>query len=381
MQTLAAGDTQFFLGVGFKKPHLPFVAPQTYWDLFDRNDFEPHPFQEHPLYEVPYSWNYANELSSYDDIINPTNIPTAKQLELLHGYYACISFIDAQVGRLLQELENQNLHTNTIVVLWGDHGFHLGDHAEWGKHTNLERAARVPLIIYSPFTGTPNAKTQAPANLTDLFPTLCELAGLPLPQQPLNENESPTTPATGRNLKGISLVDSMNNPDYSGRTGALTVFRRSGATGYAYRTERYRYIEWINGGMVVARELYDYTVDPMETINLAGVSESAALMAQFSISMRHEMDALKLSANDKATPLLQNSPATNSVSGVPAIMGISIDKENIHWASAEGVNYAIRSTTNLVSGPWITNTVGIAQSPYGIDTNSNDRNYYQIILE
>ncbi|MCK4565290.1 MAG: sulfatase-like hydrolase/transferase, partial [Verrucomicrobia bacterium] len=200
MQSLAAGDTQFFLGVGFKKPHLAFIAPQQYWDYYQRDDFSIAPFQDHPLHEVSYTWNYAKELRGYPDI--PTDpevpIPEVKQLELIHGYYACISFIDAQVGRLLDELETLGLHTNTIVVLWGDHGFHLGDHEEWAKHTNLEQATHVPLIIHNPFSGQSGAKSETPVALMDLYPTLCEMAGLPLPQQPLAQNEDPFDPAAGR---------------------------------------------------------------------------------------------------------------------------------------------------------------------------------------
>jgi arylsulfatase A-like enzyme len=390
MQGLAAGDTQFFLGVGFKKPHLPFVAPQQYWDLYDRGDIEIAPFQAHPLHEVPYSWNYAAELVNYDDIadIRDANglllVPEAKQKELIHGYYACASFIDAQIGRLLDELETLGLHTNTIVVVWGDHGFHLGDHSEWAKHTNLEQAARVPLVIYSPFTGAAGAAPAAPVGFVDLYPTLCELAGLSLPEQPLGQNEDPFDPASGRALKGLSLVPVMQDPDVSLRTGALTVFSRSGAVGYAYRTERYRYIEWIDNGGVVARELYDYQLDPLETVNLAGEPGFDALMYQYSVTMRAELDALGLSGSDIACNELQGSPAYNATGGNLRLPGLSsalngTDFE-ISWPTAAGWTYNVMTKSSLKDAVWQLQQGGISGDVYSVAADQPAA-FYSIELE
>ena len=379
LNNLAAGDTQFFLGVGFKKPHLPFVAPQQYWNLYDRNDFLIAPFQSHPLHEVSYTWNYAAELANYDDIADPTNIPAAKQLELIHGYYACASFIDAQIGRLLDELEALGLHTNTIVVVWGDHGFHLGDHAEWAKHTNLEQAARVPLVVYSPFTGMAGAKPMSPVNFVDIYPTLCELAGLPVPGQPLAENEDPFAPASGRALKGKSLVPVMQDPSVSLRTGALTLFSRDGAMGYSYRTDRYRYIEWISGGVVVARELYDYELDPLETVNLAGEEGYDALMLQYSQSMRYEMNALALSGSDIACADLQGSPPANSTSGHLALAGLKINGTEVSWPDATGSTYCLLSKTNLLDASWSTNQAGLSGSPVVVPQTERQE-FYRVDL-
>ena len=362
LNSLATNDTQFFLGVGFKKPHLPFVAPKSYWDLYDRTNFVIHPFQQHPLHEVTYSWNYANELTEYDDISVPTNIPPAKQQELLHGYYACISFVDAQVGRLLDRLETLGLASNTIVILWGDHGFHLGDHAEWGKHTNLEQASRVPFIIYNPFGGVSNQLVKTPVSSTDLYPTLCALAGVPIPQQPLNQREAPTAPATGRSLKGKSLAAIVNGSTNAVRTGAITLFRR-GATGYAYRTDRYRYLEWIQSGNLMARELYDYVDDPMETINLAGEPDYDALMYQYSVAMRTEMDDFKLSANDTACTLLQSTLPFNTITNEPALPIERMQNGQVHWPDATGVTYRLMSTTNLMNGGWTARVTNVVSSP------------------
>lgn len=374
LNSLAAGDTQFFLGVGFKKPHLPFVAPQQYWDLYNRSDFSVAPFQSHPLNEVSYTWNYGAELVGYDDIndVRDSNglliVPETKQLELIHGYYACASFIDAQIGRLLDRLETLGLNTNTIVVIWGDHGFHLGDHSEWAKHTNLEQAAHAPLIIYSPFTGQAGAKPTAPAAFVDIYPTLCELAGLPIPEQPLAENEAPTAPASGRALKGSSLIPMMNDPSVSLRTGALTLFSRNGAMGYSYRTERYRYIEWVDTGdnAIVARELYDYEVDPLETVNLAGEPGFDALMYQFSKSMRKELDDQKLGTSDIGATELQGSSAASAPTNriLPTIGGgITGSNINLFWPDADGATYNILQKTNLLDSIWSTNQTDVTGSP------------------
>jgi len=362
MNNLAAGDAQFFLGVGFKKPHLGFYAPQKYWDYYDRNDFSPAAFQDHPENEVAYSWNYAAELVNYDDIADVRDanglliVPEAKQKELIHGYYACVSHIDALIGQLLDNLETLGLADNTIVVIWGDHGFHLGDHSEWAKHTNLEQAARVPLIIYSPFTGVTGATTEAPATLMDMYPTICELAGLPVPEQPLAQNEDPFDPASGRALKGKSLVPVMEDPDSNVRVGAITVFQRLGATGYSYRSERFRYIEWVSGGSVVARELYDFVADPNETVNLAGVSGYEALMWHYSASMRKEMDDLGLSGSDIAANDLQGSPALNTTSGDLSLVGLTSSRSgtsfDIGWPRGAGWTYDVMFKTNLTDATW-----------------------------
>ena len=272
MRQLAKGDKPFFLGVGFKKPHLPFIAPKKYWDLYDRNDLKIHPFQKKSKNAVKYTWHDSKELRGHSDIPDQGDIPIEKQLEVIHGYYACISFIDAQVGRLLDELEKLGIADNTIIMLWGDHGWHLGDHGLWGKHTNLEQASRSPMIIASPLHGKKNSQTKSPTAFLDIFPTLCELASLPVHDQ----------------LQGKSLKPLMTNPASEVRKGAITLFRRGGATGYAYRNKRYRYIEWVEKTGTVGRELYDYDKDPMETVNLAAKEHYSSLVAELASSLRKE---------------------------------------------------------------------------------------------
>ena len=265
MQQLAAGDKPFFLAVGFKKPHLPFVAPQKYWDMYDREKIGVHPFQQHAKGTPQFAFQPGWELRSYDDIHASDPIPEEKQKEIIHGYYACVSYIDTQIGLLLDKLDELGLREDTIIVLWGDHGWHLGDHNMWAKHSNFEQATRSPLIISAPgFAG--NQQSNSPTEFVDVFPTLCALAGIPVPAD----------------LDGVDLTPVLEKPEEMVKDFAISQFgRNSGGQrfeGYALRDKRYRYIEWLGDDFrstmlydenkVVARELYDYQTDPLETVNL-----------------------------------------------------------------------------------------------------------------
>ncbi|VGO19245.1 Choline-sulfatase [Pontiella sulfatireligans] len=357
LNALATGNKPFFLGVGFKKPHLPFLAPASSWSLYDDSAFSPAAFPDKMLNATTYTFNNIHELrDNYYLELSGTNalpitdgiLPDDQQRTLQHGYYACISHVDEQVGRVLDELDALGLADNTIIVLWGDHGFHLGDHNEWGKHSNLEQATRVPFIISAP--GYPaGQKTDAPVGLLDIYPTLCELAGLPVPEQPPN-----AAVATNRPLAGLSLVPVLADPDARVQTGVVNHYG-SGTYGYAYRTDRYRYTEWIDeSGTVQARELYDYEQDPLETINLAGETGYEGLVYQFSRSMRYPTesggcDRLKASTAPTA-------PANKSLAG------LVLDGDQVSWPDAAGVTYNVMTTTNLVDGIWTTNQTTEADS-------------------
>jgi arylsulfatase A-like enzyme/lysophospholipase L1-like esterase len=375
LKVLAAGNKPFFLGVGFKKPHLPFLAPKSSWDLYAHDDFTPHPFQTAMLNVTPYTFNNITELrTSYYLELDGNGkalpltygiLPDDQQKTLLHGYYACISHVDEQVGRLLDELDALGLTSNTIVVLWGDHGFHLGDHNEWGKHTNLEQATRVPFIISAPgYSG--GLKTRAPVGLLDIFPTLCELAGLPEPVQPPNSVDLSNRPLAGR-----SLVPILGNPDARVQTGIMNHYG-SGTYGYAYRTERYRFTEWIDSSNVVqARELYDYETDPMETVNLAVYPEYEALMYQFSVASRSAGGAGGSDRLKASSPL--PVPANKSLPG----LGISGD--SIAWPDAAGSTYNLLSKTNLLDSSWTTNQTGLTGSPVVV-TQTGRQEFYRVNL-
>ena len=210
---------------------------------------------------------------------------------------ACVSFVDAQVGLLLQELKTLGIDDNTIVVLWGDHGFHLGDHGMWGKHTTLENATRVPLMIRkrdSRFA----SKTNSPVELIDIFPTLAELAGIQAP--------------TG--INGRSLIPLLPEQSAPVREGALTVFKSKGSFGYSFRTERYRYTQWVNkSSKTVAKELYDYQSDPFEKSNLADLpshSKTQAILAEQLLAHAQGCERLQPSGTDLKTTDWQPAKAT-----------------------------------------------------------------------
>lgn len=255
---LAPKDEPFFIAVGFKKPHLPFIAPKKYADLYERSQFKPHPLQTAPEgapeYAAQPGWELRN--GSYSGIPEEAPIPDETQTELIHAYYACVSYIDAQVGKLLDALEASGESDNTIVVFWGDHGWHLGDHGIWCKHTNYEQATRVPMILAD--LRAPKAqKNSSPTEFVDIYPTLCELAELPSPDV----------------LEGDSLVPILNGTQDAVKDVAVSQFPRNApghgeVMGYAYRDTRYRYIEWRTDNEIIDREFYDYEADPQETRNL-----------------------------------------------------------------------------------------------------------------
>jgi iduronate 2-sulfatase len=253
-------DEPFFLAVGFLKPHLPFVAPQRYWDKFDRAAVPLATFREPPAGAPDYAPQFGGELRNYRDIPNQGALPDDLQRTLVHGYYAATSYMDAQLGKVLDAVDRLGLSKNTIIVLWGDHGWHLGDHGMWCKHTNYEQATRIPLLIAAPGLAS-NTATSALVESVDIYPTLCELAGL--------------TPPPG--LDGQSAVSVLRDPATAHRERALHVYPRSTRDngplmGRAIRTARYRLVEWKKPGAApdsAELELYDYETDPLETKNLA----------------------------------------------------------------------------------------------------------------
>jgi iduronate 2-sulfatase len=248
-------EQPFFIAVGFLKPHLPFCAPKKYWDLYDRNQFALAERTTPPAKAPDYAPQFGGELRNYKDIPAKGELPADLQRSLIHGYYAATSYMDAQLGRVLNTLEETGLAKNTIVVLWGDHGWHLGDHGIWCKHTNYEQAARIPFIVAAPGKSHGSA-TQSLAESVDLYPTLCELAGLPLP--------------TG--LDGRSFAATLADPQAATKEAIIHVYPRGNRLGRAVRNQRYRLVEWKVIGAApesAELELYDYEKDPLETENIA----------------------------------------------------------------------------------------------------------------
>jgi arylsulfatase A-like enzyme len=264
-------DVPFFIAVGFKKPHLPFLAPPEFFEMYDKNGIPEasNPFRAFGAPSVAFD-NMA-ELRKYSGM-SPVNLQADESLRrgLKHGYYAATSFVDAQVGRVLAELDYWGLSENTLVVFWGDHGWHLGEQGDWGKHTNFEVGTRVPLIIKAPGK-QPNQTTSALVELVDLYPTICELAGLPIPD---------TQAHGGYPLEGDSLVALINDQTMQSRRGAFSRWQRGGYVGHSMRTDRYRFTKWVksNDEKVVIYELYDHSLDPDETINVAADVRYTAIL-------------------------------------------------------------------------------------------------------
>jgi len=294
MEELAAGDKPFFLSVGFQKPHLPFVAPKKYWDMYDPDEIELAEYQKMPEGAPAIGYQPGWELHGmYSDIPDDEVLPEDLQRTLIHGYHACVSYTDAQVGILLDKLDELGLADNTIVCLWGDHGWHLGDHNIWCKHTNFEQGAHAPLIITAPWTKTKGEKTTTPTEFVDIFPSLCDLAGLDIPSY----------------LPGKSLVPLMAGEADKVKDFAFSQYPRTPGgnvyMGYALRDERYRYIAWYkvedeeaykknkrDFGMESTpefTELYDYKTDPLETRNIVGNPELAKRIAAYENAMQQKI--------------------------------------------------------------------------------------------
>lgn len=264
LEDFAKSREPFFLTVGFMKPHLPFVAPKKYWDMYDHDDIDVAEFRQYAANTPDWVYHKYGELRSYSDISRDWNesIDDETSRELIHAYYACTSYIDAQIGRVMAKLDELGLAENTIVVLWGDHGWHLGDHDMWCKHSNFENATRAPLIIHAP--GYKPARAEGMTEFVDVFPTLLELANLEEPYK----------------MEGASLVPIMENPRAEVKEFSISQYPRSqGRMGYALRDQRYRYVVWMgrdwrstmpyDSSLVEFVELYDYEKDPLETVNVA----------------------------------------------------------------------------------------------------------------
>jgi iduronate 2-sulfatase len=261
-------DQPFFLATGFFKPHLPFVAPKKYFDLYNRADIEPADNPLPPKDSPEWAWAKWGELRKYWGMPQEGPVSDAQARELIHGYQACVSYTDAQIGRVISELDRLGLRDNTVIVLWGDHGWQLGDHGWWCKHTNYETSAHAPLIISVP--GQQPGVTNALVEFVDIYPTLCEVCGIPLPE----------------GLEGDSFQPLVEDPEHPWKTAAFSQYPRSipgigRGMGYSMRTDWYRFTEWsAPGNDFRAYELYDHQRDSQEDVNIAGHSANAELVKQ-----------------------------------------------------------------------------------------------------
>ena len=276
LRTAKELGTPFFLALGFVKPHLPLTAPKKYFNLHDPKKFSLAPDQRDPEGAPKFAGKVGGEIVNYDPLSVENLREEKTQRDLIHAYYACVSYMDAQLGRVLDELDRLGFAQNTLIVLWGDHGWHLGDHGYWTKHTNYEQANRIPLVIVAPGVAKAGTATKQLAETVDIFPTLAELAGLPKPAGP-------------QPMDGVSLVPVLRDPSARIRDHAYHAYPRGERMGRAIRTERHRLIEWKKPGApadTAEFELYDYETDPRETKNLAA-SQPAVLAQLRALLARH----------------------------------------------------------------------------------------------
>jgi iduronate 2-sulfatase len=244
----------FFLAVGFFKPHLPFLAPKKYWDLYPEDQIKLPENYYRPKDAPDAAIHNWGELRAYAGVPNKGPLSDAMARDLIRGYYACVSYTDAQIGKLLDELDRRGLAENTIVILWGDHGWNLGEHTLWCKHCCFETSMHVPLLVRAPGF-TDGKSTDALVEYVDIYPSLCELAGLPLPDH----------------LDGRSFVPLMHDPELAWKEAAIGRFY----SGDTIRTDRHRFTEYTdNQGRFVARMLYDHHADPNENVNLSEQPEN-----------------------------------------------------------------------------------------------------------
>jgi arylsulfatase A-like enzyme len=268
IKKLKKGKKPFFLTAGFISPHLPFNAPKKYWDLYDRNTIkQPENYNYIPKDAPEISISNWPEMRAYTNIPSQGQVSDSIAIDLIHGYYATISYTDALVGKILNALKEEGLEKNTIVLLVSDHGYNLQEHTQWAKFTNYNTSTQVPLILYNPLSKT-KGTTNALTSLVDVYPTLVELCELDAPK---------------KQLDGVSLVPVLNDPNSEGKK---YVFIKKN-NGFTLITKRFSYTEFIKSqdNSTVARMLYDHRSTKSENINVAHHQEFESVIAELSSTL------------------------------------------------------------------------------------------------
>ena len=313
LKGLKSENKPFFFAVGFSKPHLPFVSPKKYWDLYKRDEMPLAEYQKPPINGYEIAFNYG-EIRTYSDIpplgsfsdmqFGKGLMPIDKQKELIHGYYAAVSYVDAQLGIVLNALDSLGLSKNTIIVIWGDHGWHLGDHGQWCKHTNFEQATHAPLIISAP--GLKSSVTNSPSEFVDIFPTLCDLVGAQIPSHLDGKSLVPVLKNPKATVKDYSISQYPRyDPTYKG--ARINTAGHGNCMGYSIRTSQYRLTIWMKNNfrtsqqfddkLIIATELYDYKIDPNETINVADEKNYSTIRKVLYKKMLDYMESQRIKLN------------------------------------------------------------------------------------
>ena len=302
LDELVQQDKPWFLALGFVRPHLPFHAPKKYFDLYNPEEIQLTTSPEPPQNGASMGLHASFELRTRHGIPKSGPLNNSLSRELLHAYYACISYVDAQIGRIIAAIEKNRVRDNTIIVVWGDHGWHLGEYGIWGKATNYEIATRVPLIICTPSMGQKGTPTDSLVELLDIYPTLCDLANIPQPDHLAGKSLVPVLHNPNAIIKGVAmsqfptpalrewaanpLSPEMRETFFGPLINQVeqTIKKQQGSRwnrelfekhlmGYTLRDPRYRYIEWRdtrNPNLEpIYQELYDHLSDPHETVNIA----------------------------------------------------------------------------------------------------------------
>ncbi len=280
LEALTKAGNPFFFGIGFYRPHSPYIVPKKYWDLYDRDSI---PMAVNPY--VPenapdFSVNTNTELKAYADFTNAPSplegsISEADARRVKHGYYAAVSYTDAQVGKVIHKLKELGIYEETIIVLWSDHGYKLGEHNGWSKFTNYNIDTHAPLIIKSNQAKDNKHRVSQMVEMVDLYPTLCDMMGLETPD----------------NLEGISLVPHISKTTSTGKEAIFSSYRKehhwavprgNEQLGNSILTKDYHYVRWQSwtDGSFTAAELYDLKNDPLENKNVAGLPEYQAIVEQ-----------------------------------------------------------------------------------------------------
>jgi iduronate 2-sulfatase len=263
-------DQPFFFAVGLVKPHLPFNAPRKYWDMYNSEDIDVPPAGFRPSNAPRKAFHNFGELRAYKDVPESGPVEDTDAQKLIHGYYAATSYVDAQIGKILEELKRLDLEKNTIVVLLGDHGWNLRDHGLWCKHCNFETSLHVPLMVKIP--GKKAVRTNEIVEYVDIYPSLCDLLDVPLPEH----------------LEGASFAALAEDPN--AKTDGVAVSKYHG--GVTVVTDQYFYTEWLNkNDEISSRMLYDHQVDKNEMNNISELPENAKLIDSLSdLQRKHRGD-------------------------------------------------------------------------------------------
>jgi len=303
LSRLAEMDQPFFMGLGYFRPHLPFAVPKKYWDLYDPAEIPVAVNPNVPEGAPGFTMNSMYELRGYDGFHHIGHPQTAYQINpdtariLKHGYYASVSYVDALLGNLINHMKELGIYENTIIILWGDHGWKLGDHNSWGKMTNYNIDLQVPMIIRYPNQENRGAQTSELTELIDMFPSLCEIAGVDVPDY----------------MQGTSFVPLIEDPNRPWKEAAFSQFHRRPKVsadgnrymGYSINTKEYHYIEWYTWdaetgtkGEFKDAELYDRLNDPQERVNIVGQTSHKQVVEEL---------ARKLAAGwQEAQPVVSN---------------------------------------------------------------------------